>query len=85
MTFDAGAFVDYYAARGWTLDGGASIRDWRALCGLWQRREKPRGGPAGGPGLKDLDEDERRLREAEAAHPSTFDTVAALRLLGDNV
>lgn len=36
-TFDAEAFVDFYASKGWKV-GSQSMKDWRAACRTWQRR-----------------------------------------------
>lgn len=38
LTLDAGAFCDYYAARGWKV-GNASMKDWKAAARNWSRRE----------------------------------------------
>ena len=51
---DAGRFVDFYTAKGWTI-GKQPMRDWRAAVRTWENREdgaKPRGVPR--------DEDYRR-------------------------
>ena len=37
---DAAAFIDYYAARGWKLNGGQPMKDWRAAVRTWERRQK---------------------------------------------
>ena len=37
---DAAAFIDYYAARGWKLNGGQTMKDWRAAVRTWERRNK---------------------------------------------
>ena len=42
-TFDPEAFVAYYAARGWRLGRGQPMRDWRAACVTWQKRERREG------------------------------------------
>ena len=43
-TFDAEAFVAYYAARGWKTSRGAPIKDWRAACTTWSKNEGRFGG-----------------------------------------
>ena len=37
---DPAAFIDYYATRGWKLNGGQTMRDWRAAVRTWERRDK---------------------------------------------
>lgn len=37
---DPAAFVDYYQARGWKLNGKQSMKDWRAAVRTWERRNK---------------------------------------------
>lgn len=39
-TIDAASFVDYYAARGWKLNGGQTMKDWKAAVRTWERRDK---------------------------------------------
>jgi hypothetical protein len=36
-TFDADAFVDFYASKGWKV-GSQPMKDWKAACRTWQRR-----------------------------------------------
>lgn len=36
---DPGAFVDYYAARGWMM-GTTLMTDWQAAARRWESREK---------------------------------------------
>lgn len=38
LTMDAGAFCDYYAARGWRM-GNSPMEDWKAAVRRWVRRE----------------------------------------------
>lgn len=40
---DPTAFVDYYQARGWKLNGGQAMKDWRAAVRTWEKRERPSG------------------------------------------
>lgn len=37
---DAQKFVDYYTARGWKMNGGLPMEDWRAAVRMWMNREK---------------------------------------------
>ncbi len=37
---DPAAFIDYYAARGWKLNGGQPMKDWKAAVRTWERRNK---------------------------------------------
>lgn len=37
---DANKFVDYYAARGWTLSRGQPMKDWKAQVRYWERNRK---------------------------------------------
>ena len=37
---DPAAFIDYYSARGWKLNGGQTMKDWRAAVRNWERRNK---------------------------------------------
>ena len=37
---DAASFIDYYAARGWKLNGGQPMKDWKAAVRTWERRNK---------------------------------------------
>ena len=37
---DPAAFIDYYAARGWKLNGGQTMKDWKAAVRTWERRNK---------------------------------------------
>lgn len=37
---DPAAFIDYYSARGWKLNGGQTMKDWRAAVRTWERRNK---------------------------------------------
>lgn len=39
LTLDAGAFCDYYAAKGWTV-GASAMKDWKAAARNWSRRGK---------------------------------------------
>lgn len=39
---DPEKFVDYYEARGWELNNGRKMKDWRAAVRLWERNEKSR-------------------------------------------
>lgn len=32
-------FVDYYNANGWKLSNGRPIRDWKAVCNMWIKKE----------------------------------------------
>ena len=41
--FDARRFVLYYEARGWVLQGGVAVADWRSLVQLWLARGENRG------------------------------------------
>jgi hypothetical protein len=34
---DPSAFVDYYTARGWKLNGGQTVKDWKACVRTWSR------------------------------------------------
>ena len=40
--FDARRFVLYYEARGWVLQGGVAVADWRSLVQLWLARGENR-------------------------------------------
>ena len=40
-TFDPEAFVAHYAARGWRYGRGQPMKDWKAACVTWQKREEP--------------------------------------------
>lgn len=43
-TFDAEAFYAFYESKGWKV-GNSPMKDWKAACATWQRREvKERGG-----------------------------------------
>lgn len=47
LSVDAGAFVDYYTARGWTIGrSGTRMRDWQAAVRNWSRRDAEQGKPA---------------------------------------
>ena len=37
---DGNTFVDYYAARGWKVKGGQSMKDWKAAVRNWRNRRK---------------------------------------------
>lgn len=37
---DPAAFIDYYATRGWRLNGGQTMKDWKAAVRTWERRGK---------------------------------------------
>ena len=41
--FNARRFVLYYQARGWVLQGGVAVADWRSLVQLWLARGENRG------------------------------------------
>ena len=41
--FDTRRFVLYYQARGWVLQGGVAVADWRSLVQLWLARGENRG------------------------------------------
>ena len=47
--FNAEAFVNHYAAKGWR-SGGSSIVDWRAMVRVWRARDgqftQPRAAPS---------------------------------------
>jgi len=47
-------FVDYYAARGWKLNNGVAMKDWRAAVRTWESRRgddrRETAGPAEGGG-----------------------------------
>ena len=38
-TFDPEAFHAYYTTTGWKVGGKAPMKDWRAACVTWQKRE----------------------------------------------
>lgn len=38
-TFGIGAFLDYYESNGWRV-GRNPMKNWKAACGTWQRKEK---------------------------------------------
>lgn len=40
LTIDAARFCDYYATRGWTVNG-TPMQDWRAAVRTWVSRDKP--------------------------------------------
>ena len=42
LTVDAGRFMDYYTAQGWTLSNGRPLKDWRAALRNWGRRAEER-------------------------------------------
>ena len=37
---DPAAFIDYYTTRGWRLNGGQTMKDWKAAVRTWERRDK---------------------------------------------
>lgn len=37
---DGQAFVDFYAARGWSLSSGVAMKDWRAAVRTWEKRDE---------------------------------------------
>lgn len=37
---DPAAFIDYYTARDWKLNGGQPMKDWKAAVRTWERRNK---------------------------------------------
>lgn len=39
---DAEAFVDFYAARGWSYGTGKPMKDWKAAVRTWVKRDKER-------------------------------------------
>ena len=39
--FDAGQFFDYYESKGW-LVGKSPMKNWKAACSTWNRRELER-------------------------------------------
>lgn len=41
---DPQAFVDFYAARGWKLNRGVPMKDWRASVRTWERNEQSKPG-----------------------------------------
>jgi hypothetical protein len=49
---DPDAFFDHFAANGWRVGGKIKMRDWRAACRNWSRRERrgPGQGVSGAPG-----------------------------------
>jgi hypothetical protein len=46
LRLDAGAFVDFYAAKGWMV-GTSKMKDWRAAARNWARRDAERAKPSG--------------------------------------
>lgn len=42
---DADSFHDHYTANGWRQGGGKPIKDWKAACRLWNRRQHEFGKP----------------------------------------
>lgn len=55
---DPAAFHDFYTANGWVQSRGKPIRDWRAACRNWDRRQGEFGGKAakGGDSVADFGE-----------------------------
>ncbi len=43
-SFDAAQFVAYYTAVGWKV-GRNPMKDWKAACSTWQRRQQSEGKP----------------------------------------
>lgn len=41
LNVDAQAFIDYYDSNGWKV-GKVKMKDWKATCRGWHRREKPK-------------------------------------------
>lgn len=64
-TFDPEAFHAYYSARGWKLSG-QMMRNWKAACVTWQKREKPVKG--GYPSAAELKEFNKSMVGANAQH-----------------
>ena len=52
--FDASQFVAYYEANGWKV-GRNPMRDWKAACVTWQRREQARSKPEAAYGRRKAD------------------------------
>lgn len=42
LDVDPERFVDYYAAQGWRLSNGRTMRDWHAAARNWARRDRPK-------------------------------------------
>lgn len=36
-TIDPNSFIDYYQARGWKLNNGTAVKDWKACVRTWER------------------------------------------------
>jgi hypothetical protein len=43
---DAEHFVNHYQARGWKLNGGQLMKDWKAAIVTWEKNNKQRAGPS---------------------------------------
>ena len=38
---DGNVFFDFYEARGWVLNNGRKMKDWKAAVRYWESREEP--------------------------------------------
>ena len=66
LSVDPERFYDYYEANGWTINGKAQMKDWKAAMRNWSRREKDK--PAGHVVIKKPDyilTDEEREERAK--------------------
>jgi len=46
-TVDAGLFIDHYIARGWILNNGRQMKDWKASVRTWERNSLNQQKPSG--------------------------------------
>jgi len=84
LALQGSAFVDYYSARGWKLNG-EQIHDWRALARIWSRKEDEFKKKTGSRGRKQdvlpeyYDPDpERKPKDNEKMSQQELDEMKAL-------
>lgn len=61
---DAEHFVSHYTARGWKLNGGQQMKDWKSAVITWEKNGKSRGHPP--PNAKQTASDHNRQSAAKA-------------------
>ena len=63
FNLDAEHFVNYYSARGWELNGGRKVKDWKACVRTWRGNQKKREGSTNSGDPKTTGDDKQNTKQ----------------------